>query len=297
MVLAPQIVLGALVLSIWNPFRTRLGADVFANTLVQRAELFWWNLRDLNRGEFGPGGLLLLAPFLGGRDVTAGYLRRGVAALVVYSAVIAFCSPKVINFSAPVADVRYLLPLLSLGLAVSVFTLRSLIGNRLWLALPVGIVAFHTNLLNFGFLLPEGLRSTTVDLIAELRDPLRGSYKVCAQWINDHVPAGSSIWVNPGYAAYPLIFHAPNAIYAWQLRRPAELQFQSLPAVHFFGETVPDYFIAFGPYVHDTRRMIKDGRKFGIYYEPVATLDQYWEAVHRPNLVIAGVKSSHDGRG
>ena len=294
MLLAPQVVLGVLLLSIWNPFYTRVGAYEFANSAGRRAELFWWNLRDLNRGEFGAGILLLAAPFLGSRDVSGGFLRRGVMAIIVYSAVIALVSPQLINQPTLVANVRYMLPLLPIALALSVLTLRSLAGNRLWLALPLGIVSFHTNLLNFGPLLPEGVRSTTVDLIGELNNPPRGPYGVCAQWINDHVPPGSSIWVNPRYAVFPLMFHAPKATYAWQLQSPVDPQFRGLPAIHFFGEVPPDYMVSFGPYVDDTRQIIEQGRKLGFLYEPVATIEQYWGTVHRPGLLSHHFKSVTD---
>jgi len=282
--LAPQIAIGCFVVAIWNPFATGVGRDLFSDSVRQRLALFWWNLRDMNRCEFGVGLLLLAAPLLW-RRIKNPFLLRGPVAILVYCATMTLVSPKVIGISLHVADVRYLVPLIPLCIAVSVLTLRTLIGGRTWLAVPLGLIAFGTNLLNFGPALPEGFRSTILSYLGELRTPVPGPYLITARWINQNVQPGASIWVNPQYAAYPLIYYAPKAIYAWQLEFPPKPQFRGLENIHFFGIEPPDYLIAFGPDIAGTLNVIRSGRKLGFLYQPEATLDRYWNTMHRPELM------------
>jgi len=283
--LLPQALLGTVLLSIWNPFATGRGDDLFSNTLAQRAELFWWNLRDLNRAELGVGLLLLIAPFLWRPRHKQSIFLRGPVAIVVYCAVMAMVSPKVIRISPNVADVRYLLPLVPLCLALGALTLRALIGRRTWLALPLGLVAFGTNLFNFGPLLPEGFRSTFLCYLSELKTPVPGPYDATVRWIDAHTVPGNSILVLPGYATYPLMYHAPQEIYAWQLSYPPQPQFAGLGTIQFFGIEPPDYLIAFGPYIGGISEIIRSGRKLGYYYQQVATIDEYWVPEHLPALI------------
>jgi hypothetical protein len=197
----------------------------------------------------------------------------------------AMVSPKVIRISPTVADVRYLLPLIPLCIALGVLTLRKLIGSRTWLALPLGLAAFGTNLFNFGPFLPEGFRSTILCYLSELKHPVPGPYDATVPWIYQHVLPGDSIWVLPGYAAYPLMYRAPQAIYAWQLTYPPERQFVGLGTIHFFGIEPPDYLIAFGPYIGGVLDVIRSGRKLGYYYKRVATIGEYWIPEHLPELI------------
>src|SRR5271166_1776106 len=99
--------------------------------------------------------------------------------------------------------------------------------------------------------MPEGLRSTTCCFAKELISPPSDPYTETAKWINENVRENASIWVLPDYMAYPLIYHAPMPIYAWQLGWPPEPQFRDLPEVHFQSRIPPDYIICFGPVVRD----------------------------------------------
>jgi hypothetical protein len=285
LVLGPQLVLGLAMLAVWNPLATTRGSDLFSNTLSQRLEIFWWNLRDLDRAELGVGAVLLGAPvvwLVRGRNPI---LIRGPVAILVYCLVVAFVTPKVFARSPRTADVRYLLPLLPLCIAIAAVALRAATGPRRCLALAMGAVAFGTNLLCGGPALPHGLRSTIAQFVGELRHPVPGPYSATVEWINGHVTAGQTIWVLPGYAAYPLMYHAPQAIYAWQLRYPPEPQFAGLGAIHFFGIEPPDYMISFGPYIGGTLQVIQSGRKLGFYYKRIALIDEYWVTEHRPSLI------------
>lgn len=60
----PQVVLGGLLVAIYNP----IGKDIFGyqaqSWLADRATLLWWNVRELNGCELGAGVLIVAAPLL-----------------------------------------------------------------------------------------------------------------------------------------------------------------------------------------------------------------------------------------
>ncbi len=67
------------------------------------------------------------------------------------------------------------------------------------------------------------LKSNIVSYVEELARPPRDPYTTAAQWINANVPSGCSVFVGPSHMVYPLMFHAPRAIYAWQFTAPPRL--------------------------------------------------------------------------
>ena len=98
----------------------------------------------------------------------------------------------------------------------------------------LGMVVFGTNLFHGGPTFEWGLRSTIASYVKELARPPGDPFATAAQWINANVPPGCSVYVRPAYMVYPLMFHAPGAIYAWQFRAPPAPQFKGLPPIHFF---------------------------------------------------------------
>ena len=294
LLLLPQVVLGFALLAVWNPFSTVRGEDLFTDTVRQRITLFWWNLRDLCRAELGVGLLLAAAPLLWKWGPRHPLLLRGPVAILVYCGVMAVVSPKVVAIAPPVADVRYLLPLIPVCIAVGAFSLRLIVGRRAWLAVPLGLVAFGTNLLNFGPALPQGLRSTPALFVEELGHPVPGPYGATIRWMYDNVTAGQTIWVLPGYATFPLMYHCPTEIYAWQLKYPPEPQFAGLGAIHFIGREPPDLMIAFGPYIGGVLQIVNNGRKLGLYYRRVAVINEYWVSEHLPSLLNHQFKDKTD---
>jgi hypothetical protein len=99
------------------------------------------------------------------------------------------------------------------------------------------------------------------------------------------VPEGKSIWVLPDYAAYPLMFHAPRAVYAWQLPWPPRADFARLDPVNFQGLQAPDYLVAFGPALGEMARTLQSWNRPDVRYQPVATLDVFWKDTYRPELM------------
>jgi len=193
----------------------------------------------------------------------------------------------------PFADVRYLTPLIPLSIALSALTLRAMVEKSRWLALPLGLVAFGTNLFNFGFWLDDpfhagphdDLHATPIRFSQELLKPVPGPYGTVVRWMKDHAPAGASVWVLPGWDNYPLMYHASQFACAWQLANPPAPQFMSLEGIHFFGVLPPDYMIAFGPYIGDVRKIIAREHGEGVDYEQVAVLNRFWMNVHRPAVI------------
>jgi hypothetical protein len=293
----PQLICNSVILWIWDP----LGKTVFtpgSGGIYDRLILFWWAWRDVNRCEFGVELLILASPivWLFRRDLL---LLRGPLALLVYILVTEILSPQKgwIHVAgkweqlASTADVRYLAAAIPLMIALGVLAIARAVPRRgWWLALPLGAVAFGTNALQGGRLLKTDtlerpqpwVQSTLGFYIEELVDPPPDPYTPVAAWIEANVPDGASVLVYPDFMTYPLMFHAPNVIYAWQLPYPAAKQFAGLPAIQFRGQALPDYLICFGP----VSSLVFRSPIFpvGTQASLVATIDAYWRPLYRPEL-------------
>jgi hypothetical protein len=278
----PQLFLCGLIGSVWNPFRTTLGTYEAANTLLDRLSLFFWCWRDMDRCEFFALPLLLLA--LGvGIFQRRTWMIRGCVAIAVYVAAIALVSPQLIRQSAE-SEVRYLAPVIPLALALEAGALVALLQKRTALLIVAAVLAFGTNLFNGGPFLSWGLRSTLLSYLGELSLPQAEPYTPTADWINEHVPENASVWVTPYYAAYPLMFAAPRALYAWQLSWPPRPDLAGLPAIQFAGRQAPDFIVTFGPARGEVAQFMKSKSLPGFHYRFVTTLNYFWKDMYRPEL-------------
>lgn len=270
--------------SVWNPYLTRFGSYSHSNGVLQRLILFWWNLRDMNAAGFMIGGLLVLSLYFAvmRRDVM---LRRGLVALLVYVAVISAVSPQLVAETS-FADIRYLSPTIPLCVALGVAAYLRLFRNRKAACLLLALPVFWTNLLNGTFLPPQSLRSVPLEYFSELLSPPPDPYTPAAAWVRDNAEKGSSVLVLPDYMAYPLMFHAPNAVYAWQLspEQKQEEQFKNLPDIHFQGIVPPDYIVIFGPTVIQIRQMLVQWQRQGIAYEEAYRINTFWKDLYRPEV-------------
>ncbi|MDW8310477.1 MAG: hypothetical protein RMK20_13975, partial [Verrucomicrobiales bacterium] len=280
--LLPQMVAGGVIVGIWNPLQTENAGALLTTPLSKRLELIGWNFRDLNEGELGVGSLLLLAPLLYWWRGNV-WLLRGWVALLVYVVTTGLLSPQVLDGSAQFADVRYLAPVIPLCMVLGVLGIRELTRNAQWAALPLGVVAFGSNLLNGGPLLPDGARSTMVLFVRELLDPPSDPFTVTARWLREHAPDRATVWVLPNESTYPLMFHAPHLVYAWQLEPVRARQFRSLGPIHFQRVVPPDFIVAFGPFVRQMQQVLGSW-EVPARYERVARIDHYWRDGHRPEL-------------
>jgi len=280
----PQILLGGLMACVWNPLGRPVVSHQSASWLADKATLLWWNLRDLNRCEYGVGLLLLAAPVLG-RLRRDPWLLRAFVALIVYVVATTLLSPQPVGITDS-ADVRYLVPLIPLCIALGVLVVLAATRRLPAAAVPLAALAFGTNLLHGAPLWDQPVRSTIAEYVGELAHPRPTAYGEAALWVNRHVAEGQSIWVLPEYAVSPLMFHAPRPVYAWQLRWPPDEQFRGLPEIHFKDRVPPDYIIAFGPVVVPLRGLLDGWARSGVArYAPTATLDVYWRDDTRPELL------------
>ena len=278
-----QIVAGIIIISFFNPLGVVVAPNApKENIIIDRLITIWRNFRDLNACEFCVGIVMLTgAPicFLK-RNI---WLLRGLLAVTCYTVMAAIISPQpssIVLF----ADVRYLAPLIPLCIGISALVILMLTRGRWYFALPVAVAVFGFNVLNYPFS-PCDWSCRPADFIGELRHPRATSIGVAVKWINDHVGEGESIWVTPNLYEPSLMYHAPQATYAWHLVSPPEGQFASLPPVHFFSSLPPpNYFMVFGLHRKKIDEFIKILKEKGVDYDLVEILDIYWLDMTRPEI-------------
>jgi hypothetical protein len=278
----PQLILNGAVACLWNPLRTHEIQYEAMNSLWDRLTLFLWYWRDMDYCEFFALPLLLVVLILGITQ-RQSWLVRGCLALFVYTAFITVASPQPVHLTS-VADVRYLAPMIPVAVALEVGVICLLLQRQALLAVAAALVAFGTNLLHLQSLVENGFRSTILCYVGELLHPPPEPYTPAAQWINDHVPEGDSVWVLPDYATYPLMFQAPRALYAWQLSWPPRPDFADLPRIHFLGQEPPDYLVAFGPGLNEMAQALQQWNRPDVHYEHLATIPTFWKDLYRPEL-------------
>jgi hypothetical protein len=280
----PQFFFGLLMLWKFNPLGTNLGGYLGKNTPLDRVKLFWWNWRDLNACEFIPVILLIIALF-GLPYWKNRWILRSLTALFLYVCVVTVVSTQIIPETS-VADIRYVAGSLPLCVALAVMVILELSRGINWLALVLGAVTFGTNLLHGGPFLGQGLRSTILAFRGELIRPNPEPFTAASQWLRENVRKGESVWVIPEYMTYPMLFHAPKAVYAWQLEaNNTSPQFKNLPPIHFQGRQPPDYILVFGPPVQPISNMVEQwSQQNQVRYERVARIDTFWKDLYRPEL-------------
>jgi 4-amino-4-deoxy-L-arabinose transferase-like glycosyltransferase len=272
LIFLPQLIMGLVLLFWWNPFHTHMGDRLAHDSIGERLQLFLWHFRDLNRCEFYSPVLMFLAVFYAviRKDVMIGRLLLWLLAFMVGMTLLSTQSVK----ETSVSDIRYFAPVLPLILAIEVCVILVFSRNRALVALLLVIIAFGTNLLNGGSFLCGKLQSTSTAFAEELQ----------------------AVWVLPDYMAYPLMFHAPNAVYAWQLRpdQKKDHQFSGLPDIHFQGLVSPDYIVAFGPVVIQLRAMLEQWKTMGVNYGEIYRMNTFWKDLYRPELFWRTFKPIRD---
>jgi hypothetical protein len=273
--LFPQIVAACLLLWVWNPMRIAEPRPKFS-WIQWHGTLLWWHVRELSLCEFACGGLLVGAPLVAwfARSLS---LLRALIALVVAILVITLITPQNPSDS-PRADVRYLSFLIPLCIAIAVMTILPLARWSRMAAIAVAAVAFGSNLLSFAWLSGQPVQSTLFQYARELIYPVPEPYTPTADWIRRNVAAGQTILVLPDYMMYPLMYHAPNGLYAWQLSYPPPEGLRNVNPIHFRMVLPTEYIVAFGPMVQRVPELVMDN------YEEVARIDVFWRDVYRPEL-------------
>jgi len=264
-------------LAIFNPLKTPNASYFLSNTIADKWRLLWLSIRDMNRGEFFPA-LILLGFTWSVVFRKDRWILRGGVAFLVYIVGIAFLSPQN-GKTASFADIRYFAPVIPLALVLTVFILYHLLQRRRLLAVAFAFLVFWSNVFNELGLGYAGLRSTILAYVAELTCPPPEPYAPTVKWIESNVRPKESVLVLPPFKTYPLMFHAPQAIYAWQFRDPPPRDFAHVDPIHIQGRIKPDYIIAFGPIILELAKspLAQD-------YHLVEVLPYYWQDLYRPEL-------------
>jgi hypothetical protein len=277
----PQVVLGAPVLAFFNPWNSQVFQSPHEDWIESKAILFYRNFRDMNRCEFGVIPLIWLAPLLYFR-VGWQWLLRAPLALLVGVTAVTIMSPQPVSPTLE-AEVRYLAWVIPLCIAIGILSLAAVCSRNVILALLLGGLAFGTNALDLDYLAGGRFRSSVSEFIGEFWDPPGDPYTVAAAWINAHVTPVDSICVLPPHMKYPLLFHAPGPLYAWQLPPGSEDRYPGLDPMHFRGKVAPEYFLAFGPLAEAITGQAR--AHLGVGYQKIATLDFFWRDMFRPELM------------
>ncbi len=247
-IIASQLLLCAPVVLIWFPLGKDLARQQAGFEAVDRFVLWLRTLRDMNNCEYGAALVVLAAPLLY-RRANDPLLLRLPLALVVSTLLVTAFSPQPARSS--IADVRYvsfLIPAI-LVLGVRVITALRLPGA---LGIVAGVVVFQSTILHavIGRLYPSDnygppVRTTLTRYVGELVDPPVSAYRLTADWLEAHAAAGETVRVLPDFAMYPLMFHVPKLVYAWQLTEKRAGELPPLPPIHVQDKVPPDWLVAF----------------------------------------------------
>jgi hypothetical protein len=191
------------------------------------------------------------------------------------------------------ADVRYLAPLIPLCVWLGVRTWQSICDTLPCKSLPKALpksltwllflVVCGTNVVHLPWS-PGSWQSTPVLLAEELIAPRTTTLEQTIAWIRANVPARKSVWVVPGYQAYPLMVQAPEPIYAWQLDGDVGGELAELPAIHYLGREPVDYVIVFGPLDDAVHKLLAGFQRPGSRYRRELLLELFHEEGTRPEL-------------
>lgn len=278
----PFLMLSLPCFCIWNPFLVKAKSYMEAVSMMDRIVLIWRNFRDIFVGELIPTTCLIYATTAYIISKNKNILRTAFAILVIIitTSAISYQNINVTYF----ADIRYELTIIPIGIALSTLSFVFIFQQRPWIGMVVAIILMGTNIGSGKILYQKKLHSLPFQFFQELIHPIKEPYTPVAQWIRENIPPGSSILVEPDYMMYPLMFHAPNAIYAWQIENKFDPQFQSLDQIHFRGVVLPDYLVCFGPPGESFLEQMNQAIFPKYYYQKIYFFDTCWHDCYRPEI-------------
>lgn len=280
--IGPSLLTTLFILATWNPLVISTSSS-YVSAWWHRPMMIWWAFRDLNNGEMVIGSLMLLAPLLAVWR-RQSLLLRGVLAAVVICIADGLLDPQT-PLSTDYAQIRHLVPIIPLGIGIAMAVIDMIWGWKRWLGVAVLLAASFTNALHWGAIqIGIRLRSTQYMWAKELIRPIPDPYSVAIQWVKETVPPGSTVGIDPAYMRYPLMFHAPQAVYSWQLDQKYRSRLPNLEPRQFKGVEAPDYFIGFGYRDDSDRQQIEN--QFGFKYQQIHTVRLYWRDLYRPEIVM-----------
>jgi len=145
----PQLIFGGLLLSVYDLLGKNVGVNYdILLWLKDKMNMVFWNLREINSCEHGVGILIVLAPILYFFSRDKRLLRCSMV-IFTYVVAIAFLSPKPFE-NYTLVTVRYLAPVIPICIFTAVISIQSLTVRAKWLAVPLALLAFGTNVLHGG---------------------------------------------------------------------------------------------------------------------------------------------------
>ncbi|HUT09656.1 MAG TPA: glycosyltransferase family 39 protein [Thermoguttaceae bacterium] len=295
---------GGWILLTANPFRTEYAMRhdwLFPSAL----QVDWWPhfykhlgwlLRDLGTHEFFPWCLVvvLLVPFL---PLDTRRLRplalRGcilVGVTLVYVVLAAALTPSDMG-KGPLAEMRYVVPLVAVGCAVG-----SLALVILWRALPalaplVAVVLLMSNVLHLGFL------ARRVDDTSAWWPPTL--YRYVHEIFNDYesgdeamiallkkLPPGTTVRTWPTYMTHPAMFEVPALHYCDQLTEAKQIDEDlrgQLPDYVFVERARPQVVLVPALYLSEALYVL-EGRFGAGSYELRKSLPPDWHYTSKPEI-------------
>jgi len=281
------------IVGIWYPFgRQMFPSYVPTSWVTDKLILFWWNLRDLTACEFlwTPILVVALLVWIVGRFHDA-WLIRSILATVTYAAVISILSPEPVELMNISYDLRYMVAMIPLGIFISVRTLTTLPISFIPTTVVLAGLLFLTSIpyalfqraVHASTAIP--IRSTLVSWLEELSEPQDQAYRAASAWLNTNAKPLETVYVLPEFSMYPLMFHAPQQVYAWQFSPEKRREYPMLPAANFKGAITPDIVVIFGGYkIYDADAIDRVTAATGSQYKLVASLDVFGRDQTRPEL-------------
>lgn len=282
--IAAQLLIAIALLSIWNPLGAKPPVwSAVTSTFTGKLEHLWWNVRDMSVNEFFIAPLLLAAPIVAWVKRDA-WLARGSVAVVVYFAVVSYLAPR---GDGGFAEVRYFCPMIPLFVVLETRVLRLITPRRPMVALILAAFLFGTNLLSGATFFNSGVvpvppRSSIAAFIGQLFDPPTECYSSTSNWLNANISPSQSVLVLPQIATYPLMFHSPQMVYAWQLPDPPPKQFEGFDSIQYEGRIDPNYIVIFGRPGWKNFRMLHPQSA----YIMKETIPEYGVDLYKPELFL-----------
>ncbi len=223
-----SLVVGAYLLTTANPLGAGVQRTDPSPPLDRFFTLLWWHLRDLGIFEFVPVTLtaVLILPFVVPKvtkqkdAARCGLIVVGIVA--VNCLVTALFSPQPLEDSN-VADMRHLVPMITLGACLGGIALFILWNTSRTLSAAVGCVLVFSNILHLGFLgqpsgflNPKPIGCTLCDYISENANDYTTSTETLIDVLKDR-PKDSVVFVYPPYMAYSPMFYLPELHFCCQL--------------------------------------------------------------------------------
>lgn len=245
-IVGTQVAVAVPIVLTWLPFA--MTHQHAAKGLGDHLHLWILALRELNDCELGAGLVMLAAPLLYRRSGDVLLLRLPLA-IVIASAVVTVFSPQ--PGELVLSDIRYYAFLIPACMLLGVRVLEAL--KLPWApTLLAGLLVFQTTLVHraLAWFVPASpyvvpVRNTLAAYLGELADPPPSAYRLAADWLAANAHAGDSALVLPDYAAYPLMFHVPDVVYAWQLTEARAAAYPGLAPIHTRGKVAPTWVVAF----------------------------------------------------